>query len=117
MLFRSGVWGEVLVGGIIGGGRGDDHGVFEREPRELVLMRQRTRQVERFQNPIVKRTMHLELQRADAVRDAFDVIAQAMREVIHRIDAPLRTGLMMLGVFDARQADEGRSFFAKRGGG
>ena len=45
--------------------------------------------------------MHLELQRADRVRDAFDVIAQAVREVVHRVDAPLGASMMMLGVADA----------------
>ena len=76
-------------------------GVAEAEPGEFVLMRQRTRQVEAFQNPIVKRAVHLEFQRADAVRDAFDVIAQAMGEVIHRVDAPFAAGVMMFGVADA----------------
>ncbi len=45
--------------------------------------------------------MHFKFQRADAVRDAFDVIAQAMREIIHRINAPFRAGVMMFGVADA----------------
>ncbi len=45
--------------------------------------------------------MHLEFQRANAVRDAFDVIAQAMGEIIHRVDAPFAAGVMMLGVADA----------------
>ncbi len=35
------------------------------------------------------------------MRDAFDVIAQAVREIIHRIDAPFVAGVMMLGVLDA----------------
>ena len=37
-------------------------------------MGQRPRQVEMLQNPIVKRAMHLELERADRVADAFNVI-------------------------------------------
>src|SRR5262245_49061649 len=45
--------------------------------------------------------MHLELQRADAVRYAFDVIAQAMGEVVHRVEAPLVTGMMMRRVANA----------------
>src|SRR6185295_4929295 len=49
----------------------------------------------------VKRPMNLEFERADAVRDAFDVIAEAMGEVIHRIDAPFCPGMMVPGVTDA----------------
>ena len=45
--------------------------------------------------------MNFKLQRANAVRDALDVIAQTMSEVVHRIDAPLRAGVMMRGVPDA----------------
>src|SRR6266436_2571004 len=32
--------------------------------------------------------------------NAFDVIAKAMGEVVHRIDAPLIAGMMMLGMTD-----------------
>ena len=73
-------------------------GVADAEPGELVLVRQRTRQVEVFENPVVERTVDLELQRADAVGDAFDVIAQAMGEIVHRIDAPFVAGMMMFRV-------------------
>ena len=57
--------------------------------------------------------MHFELERADAVGDAFDVIAQAMGEIVHRINAPLVAGVMMLGVPDpvehrVAQPDVGR---------
>jgi hypothetical protein len=45
--------------------------------------------------------MHLELQRADAVCDAFQVITQAMGEIIQGIDAPLGAGVMMGGMTDA----------------
>ena len=45
--------------------------------------------------------MNFELQRANRMRDAFDVIAQAVREIVHRINAPLVAGVMMLGVADA----------------
>ena len=88
-------------------------GVAGDESREFVLVGQRARQVEIFQNPVVKRAVHFKLQRADAVRDAFDVIAQAMREVVHRIDAPFVAGVMMRGVPDAveqriAQPDVGR---------
>ena len=35
------------------------------------------------------------------MRDAFEVIAQAMCEIVERIDAPLRAGLVVIGVADA----------------
>ena len=77
------------------------HGVAKAEAGEFVLVRQRTRQVEVFQNPIVKRAVDLELERADAVRDALEVIAQAMGEVIHRVDAPFAAGVMVFRVANA----------------
>ena len=64
-------------------------GVAEAEAGELVLVGQGTRQAEVLQNPVVKRAMDLELQGADAVGDALDVIAQAMGEVVHWINAPI----------------------------
>ena len=66
-------------------------------------MRQRARKVEVFKNPIVKRAVHLKFQRTDTVGDALDVIAQAMGEIVHRIDAPFVTGVMVLRVADAVQ--------------
>ena len=41
-------------------------GVGKVEPREFVLMRERSGEIERGQDPVVKRPMHLELERADA---------------------------------------------------
>ena len=51
------------------------HGVRQVKPRELVLVRQGLLQVERFEDPVVQRPVHLELERADRVRDALDVVA------------------------------------------
>ena len=76
-------------------------GMARDELGEFVLLRQCAGQIQALQNPVVERTMHLELQRADAVRDAFQIIAQAMREVVERIEAPLRAGVMMLHMTDA----------------
>ena len=45
--------------------------------------------------------MHFEFERAKRVRDALDIIAQAMREVVHRVDAPFVAGVMMRGVANA----------------
>ena len=76
-------------------------GVAQAEAGKFVLMRQGPRQAEVFQNPIVKGPMDLEFQRADAVGDALQVVAQAMGEIVHRINAPFAAGMMMLGVADA----------------
>ena len=46
--------------------------------------------------PVVERAMVLEFERADRMRDAFDRIALAVRPVVHRIDAPLVAGAMMM---------------------
>ena len=51
--------------------------------------------------PVVERPVIFEFERADGVRDAFDGIGLAVREVVHRIDGPLVAGAMMLGVEDA----------------
>ncbi len=45
--------------------------------------------------------MDFEFQRAKRMGDAFEVIAQPMREIVERINAPLVSGLMMGGVPDA----------------
>ena len=76
------------------------HRVTDVEPGELVLVGQGARQFEGFEQPVVQRAVHLELQRADAVGNALDVITQAVREVVHRVDAPPAAGVVMLGVAD-----------------
>ena len=57
--------------------------------------------------------MHFEFERADAVRDPLKIIAQTMGEVVHRVDAPLVTSVMVIRVADAiddrvAQPDVGR---------
>ena len=42
--------------------------------------------------------MILELEGANGVRDVFDGIGLAMREIVHRIDAPFIARAMMFGV-------------------
>ena len=54
-----------------------------------------------FDVPVVERPVVFELQRADGMRDAFDGVGLPVREVVHRIDAPLVAGAVMLGVQDA----------------
>ena len=54
-----------------------------------------------LEEPVVKRTMVLELERADRMGDALDRVRLAMREVVARIDAPGGAGARMAGVQDA----------------
>ncbi len=63
------------------------HGVRQVQPRELDLLRV-TRGGELVEHPIVERSVDLELERADRVRDAFERVREAVREVVERIDAP-----------------------------
>ena len=76
------------------------HRVGEVEPRELVLPRPRGhRQV--VEEPVVERPMVLELERADRMRDALDRVRLAVREIVARIDPPLRAGARVRRVQDA----------------
>ena len=45
--------------------------------------------------------MDFEFQRAKRVSNAFEVIAQSMREIVKRVNAPFVAGLVMRGVPDA----------------
>ena len=75
-------------------------GVVQVETGELVLARLgRYRQV--GQKPLVQRTMVLEFQRADGMRDALDGIRLTVSEVVARIDAPLVAGLVMVRMANA----------------
>ena len=76
-------------------------------------MRERAREGERLEEPVVERAVHLELERADGVGDALDVVAQAVGVVVERVDAPLVAGVVVGGVADAveqrvAQPDVGR---------
>ena len=57
--------------------------------------------VQLIEKPVVQRAMVFKLQRADGVGDAFDGVALAVRPVVHRVDAPLVAGAVMVGVEDA----------------
>ena len=52
------------------------------------------------QHPVVQRPVIFELQRAQRVRDALERIADAVGEVVHRVDAPVIAGPVMGGVTD-----------------
>ena len=63
------------------------HRISEIEPREFVLMRlRRHRQI--VEEPVVKRPVILEFQRADRMGDALDRVRLAVGEIVARIDAP-----------------------------
>ena len=51
--------------------------------------------------PIVQRPMVFKLERADGMGDAFDGVRRAVREIVHRIDAPLVAGAVMGGAENA----------------
>ncbi|EFQ62581.1 hypothetical protein PFWH6_3658 [Pseudomonas fluorescens WH6] len=75
-------------------------GVVQVQTAELVLARLgRHRQV--AQEPLVQRAMAFELQRADGVGDAFDGVRLTVGEVVVGVDAPLVTGLVVVGMADA----------------
>ena len=56
-----------------------------------------------IEKPIVQRSMILEFQRAERVRHVLDRIGHRMREVVHRINAPLVAGVLMLDMPDTVQ--------------
>jgi hypothetical protein len=51
--------------------------------------------------PVVKRTMIFELERAERMRDVLDCVRRGMREVVHRVDAPVVTGAVMVRAANA----------------
>ncbi len=94
------------------------HGVVEVQARELDLLRRRHRhrqaaraqrrgqlgvagQVELAQEPVVQRPMVLELQRAQRMGDALDRVGNAVRVVVHRVDAPGVAGHLVPDLADA----------------
>ena len=70
------------------------HRVGQIEPREFVLMRLR-RDLQIGDEPVVKRPMILEFERADRMRDVLDRIRLAVRIVVAWIDLPFRAGARM----------------------
>ena len=76
------------------------HCVFQVEPRELYLRRVEV-DVHMVEHPIVEFAVVLELQGAERVRHPLQGIAQAVREVVHRIDAPSVAGAVVRRVANA----------------
>ena len=64
------------------------HRVSQVQARELDLLR--TINAEFVQEPFVQRTVMLEFERANRVRDPFDRVFETVRPVVHRVDVPLR---------------------------
>ena len=75
------------------------HGVGQVQPGELDLLR--VVDAELLEEPVVERAVVFELQRADGVGDALDGVGLAVGVVVHRVDAPLVAGAVMVGVEDA----------------
>ena len=61
----------------------------------------RRENVQLLNEPVVQRAMIFELQRADGMGDLLAGVGLSMGEVVHRVDAPLVAGAMMLGVQNA----------------
>ena len=78
-----------------------DERVAEVELGEFVLVWQRAWKIQGAEKPIVERSVIDELQRADAVRDAFEVIAEAVRVIVKRVDAPRVAGVVVRYMADA----------------
>ena len=59
------------------------------------------RGIERAEEPVVEGAVHLELQRADRVGDAFVRVLERVGVVVHRVDAPLVAGVVVMDLADA----------------
>ncbi len=76
-----------------------EHGIGEAEARELDLLRMIHAQG--VQHPIVQLAVVDEFERADGMGDPFHRVGQAVREIVHRVDAPFVARAVVLGVADA----------------
>ena len=82
------------------------------QPRKFALLRanlhavahrQKSHLIEAVDNPIIKRTVHLELKRAHRVGHALKRILNRVREVVHRVNAPLIAQMVVGDMTDAIQ--------------
>ena len=76
-----------------------EYGMAQVEARELYLARLVHAQL--LQEPVVQRAVVLVLHSADGVRDALDGVRLTVREVVHRVDAPVIACAVVLSVKDA----------------
>ena len=74
--------------------------VGEAEARELDLARGGGNGAV-FDEPVVERSVVLELQGAEGVGDVLLRVLQRVGEVIHRVDAPVVSGIVVLRMHDA----------------
>ena len=83
------------------------HDIGQVEAAEFILFGQRLSQQTTFgqlvQQPVIERPLILELECADAVRDALERVFDRMRKGVHRVDAPLVARVVMGGAADAVQ--------------
>ena len=79
------------------------HRVAEAQAGELNLAGQRAREVERLKHPVVERPVDLELERANGVGDALQIIADRMGVIVHRVQAPAVASPVVRGVANAVQ--------------
>ena len=70
------------------------HAVVEVQTCELDLAR-RLFKADSVDEPVIERPVILELERAQGVGDFLRSVGEGMREIVHRIDAPLVARLMM----------------------
>ena len=85
------------------------HGVVQVQPCEFALLRtdfhavvfaQQPHFVHAVDHPVVQGTVNLELKRTHGVRDAFERVFNRVREIVHRINAPLVPFVVMRNVAD-----------------
>mmetsp|Transcript_32865 Transcript_32865/g.103195 ORF Transcript_32865/g.103195 Transcript_32865/m.103195 type:complete len:666 (+) Transcript_32865:1087-3084(+) len=74
-----------------------EHAVLQVEPRELDLARGAGHAGRVCDDPVVERSVRLELGGAERVRDAFQRIRERVRKVVHRVDLPLVPSLRVGG--------------------
>ena len=78
------------------------HGVFKVEAREFILTRMHGN-ADVIQHPIVQAAVILKLESTQRVGNSFQRIADAVGKVVHRVDAPLASGLMVIGKLNTVQ--------------
>ena len=72
------------------------HRVVDVEAGELVLVRGPDAQL--LDEPVVERTVDIELQRADTMGDMLNAVTLAVGVVVHRVDAPLVARAVVVGM-------------------
>ena len=78
----------------------DNDGARDVQARELDLAG-RLLKVGVMHHPVVQRAVNFVFQRAQRVRDALDGVLNGVLEVVHRVDAPVVAGAVMVAALDA----------------